>query len=99
MSNKLCKECAFWRDEYCSMRREIISSNVRVLNCEMFELKTIPTLFERITASEEVLALELVTLDCDGWWAYVGFGKRKSYPTREEAIAATVKELKEVCDA
>lgn len=57
------------------------------------------TVFETITASLEVLANGLVSLDCDGWWAYVGIGKRKTYPTREEAVAATVKGLKEAADA
>lgn len=52
------------------------------------------TVFEQITESPEMLAVELVTLDCDGWWAYVGIGKRKSYSTREEAIVATVEKLK-----
>ena len=56
------------------------------------------TLFDRITESPEVLADELVTLDCDGWWAYVGIGKRESYLTREKALEATVAALKEVCD-
>lgn len=54
------------------------------------------TLFHKISASVETLANELVTLDCDGWWAYVGIGKRKSYPTREEAFEVTVEKLKEV---
>jgi hypothetical protein len=48
------------------------------------------TVFHKITTSPEVLANELVTLDCDGWWAYIGIGKRKSCRTREEAIAVTV---------
>lgn len=61
-----------------------------------YEWQSKPTLFDRITASPEVLAEELVTLDCDGWWAYVGFGKRESYLTREDAIAETVKKLKGV---
>lgn len=56
------------------------------------------TVFEKITKSPETLAVELVTLDCDGWWAYVGIGTRETYPTREEAIAATVAKLKEVAE-
>lgn len=58
----------------------------------------VPTVFDRITASPEALAEELVTLDCDGWWAWIGIGKRKTYPTREEAIDATVAKLKEVAE-
>ena len=54
------------------------------------------TVFDLITKSPETLAQELVTLDCDGWWAYIGIGKRKTYRTREEAIAATVAKLKKV---
>lgn len=65
--------------------------------CEHFLEREQPTLFGLITKSPETLAQELVTLDCDGWWAYIGIGKRKTYRTREEAIAATVAKLKEVC--
>lgn len=57
------------------------------------------TVFHRITASPEVLAKELVTLDCDSlWFAWVGIGRREAFSTRDEAIAATVAKLKEVCD-
>ena len=55
------------------------------------------TVFNQITASPEVLAKELVTLDCDSlWFAWVGIGRREAFSTREEAIAATVEKLKEV---
>lgn len=52
------------------------------------------TIFDQIIQSPETLAVELVTLDCDGWWAYDGIGKRRTYLTREEAITATVAKLK-----
>jgi hypothetical protein len=56
------------------------------------------TLFDRITESPEVLAKELVHLDCDSlWFAWVGIGRREAFSKREQAIAATVAKLKEVC--
>lgn len=95
MRDKLCKECAFWRDGYCSMRRAIIPSDVRVLNCEMFELKAIPTLFDRITASPEVLAPYLVFFSArdNGWCSMLTVD---TYDTYKEAISATVERLKVV---
>lgn len=97
MHNKLCKECAFWRDEYCSMRREIIPSDVRVLNCEMFELKVIPTLFDRITVSPEILARSLcgnVRVGC--FSGYYSMLTGNYYPDMEKAVASTLEKLKEV---
>ena len=59
---KICPICAFWRDGYCSIRREVIPSDVRVSRCEMIELRVMPkkTLFDHITTSYEVLAKKLV---------------------------------------
>ena len=99
MSKLVCKNCksiAVEYEDYCGG-----TSYYRCKTCGQRGDKdkfTQQSVFDRITASPEVLAVELVTLDCDGWWAYVGIGKRKTYPTREEAIAATVARLKEVCD-
>lgn len=98
MSNRICERCKSsvvvpWNN---------VKDFYKCMNCsamgysEKFPEKT---LFNRITASEETLANELVTLDCDGWWAYVGFGKRKTYPTREEAFDATVAALKGINNA
>ena len=61
------------------------------------------TLFDRITASPEVLAEELVTTsydefkDCTVYWAWLGNGRREAYCSKPEAIAATVARLKGVC--
>lgn len=62
------------------------------------------TLFDRITASPEALAKELVTTsydefkDCTVYWAWLGNGRREAYYSKPEAIAATVAKLNEVCD-
>ena len=63
------------------------------------------TVFDRITASPEVLAKELITTsydefkDCTVYWAWLGNGRREAYYSKPEAIAATVAKLKEVCNA
>lgn len=57
------------------------------------------TLFHRITASEEVLAPYFVRADFDEpflpWFSTL---TNESFETHEQAIAATVAKLKEVCD-
>lgn len=94
----ICPECGSYLFSY----EHTEDNDWQLCTCERCGCSGTPeeflynSVFARITASPEVLAEELVTLDCDGWWAYVGIGKRKSYPTREEAIAATVAKLKEV---
>lgn len=108
MSSKTCKDCLHCSvddgEAYCEgmpWHYPFGGSDLVALDkeaCERFLERRKPTVFDQITASPEVLALELVTLDCDGWWAYVGIGKRKTCQTREEAIAATVKALKEVIE-
>ena len=74
---------------------------------------SMPTLFDRITASPEVLAEKLVyRSNCKmihqndkrtiEYWTFSWKSsviKGQSFETREEAIAATVAKLKEVCDA
>jgi hypothetical protein len=59
------------------------------------------TLFDYITTSPEVLAEKLVYLECiDRMWHSTIFPYPENpYPTRNEAIAATVARLKEVGDA
>lgn len=91
----VCKNCKHFapKTTHCKKGVPWISEDD---SCNNFEQKTKMTVFQQITQSPEMLAVELVTLDCDGWWAYVGVGKRKTYPTREEALAATVAKLKEV---
>ena len=56
------------------------------------------SLFDRITASPEVLSPYLVFFSArdNGWCSMLTMG---SYDTYKEAIAATVAKLKEVCDA
>lgn len=56
-------------------------------------------LFDRITASPETLAAELVFWghDKDGEW-YTSHLLDEDYHTEAEAIAATVAKLKEVCN-
>lgn len=90
MSNK-CPKCG-------SVRIAKASEDVNIcLACESF-LNTIngksrSTLFDRITASPEVLAEKLVFPLADGWWmSSIIDGTR--FATRERAIAATVARLK-----
>lgn len=93
----VCKNCKHFapKTTHCKKGVPWISEDD---SCNNFEQKTKMTVFQQITESPETLAVELVTLDCDGWWAYIGIGKRETYPTREEAIAATVAKLKEVAE-
>lgn len=67
-----------------------------------------PTLFDRITASPEVLAEKLVYCNVTvkehpdrveltkGWYSTII--RNKVWSNKEEAIAATVEKLKEVCN-
>jgi hypothetical protein len=68
-----------------------------------------PTLFDRITTSPEVLAEKLVYCvpvplfdfgaGLERWYTvFSPFDNNKYFRTKEEAIAATVEKLKEVCD-
>jgi hypothetical protein len=62
--------------------------------CEHFLERDKPTVFDRITASPEVLAESLVFWE-GGWTSrFIKF----TTTNREEAIAATVAKLREVCD-
>lgn len=104
MSNLICPECGcsnilterrldgFHACLYCRHRWKIGESQPK------------PILFDRITASPEVLAPKLVyralcvgvnrvTYSC--WKSTI---TEESYRTKEEAHAATVEKLKEVCD-
>lgn len=55
------------------------------------------TLFYQITESPETLAEKFVEYTMDGTMFYSVLTK-EDYCTKERAIAATVKKLKEVCD-
>lgn len=101
MSNKTCGECRFFEvDEIaakCEKRCVICGDDIPA--CEYFEMEE-PTLFHRITASEEVLAEKLTYWQYDpnqdkcGWTNNVIVGQL--YKNYHEAIAATVAKLKEV---
>lgn len=95
--SKVCSDCRFsiqdFPDLFCTVRK-LSTKDGLFVTCHHYLPKTI---FHRITTSPEVLAKELVTLDCDSlWFAWVGIGRREAFSTREEAIAATVEKLKEV---
>ena len=107
MHNKLCKECAFWRDGYYSKHKSIIPSYLNVLKCKMFELKAMPkkTVFQQITTSEESLSEEFVEPYTrwgeDGrpetlWRSNFRELSGMLFDTKEEATAATLARLKEV---
>ena len=103
MSELMCSECKKCDGDRCTyfdndMDRE------STIACILFEPKK-PTLFDRITASPEVLAEKLVFGDSDGvyWHSTIVFCKMfpdcfEDFYTEAEAIAATVAKLKEVCN-
>jgi hypothetical protein len=69
--------------------------------CEVIA-EILPTLFDRITESPEVLAPYFVEKQPDQWgdddYAYYSYLTKEWYATEDKAIAATVAKLKEVCD-
>jgi hypothetical protein len=75
------------------------------LACEsLLDDKSKPTIFDRITASPEVLAPHFVFLkavivtNINPQQQWISTLTVEVYPTKQEAIAATVAKLKEVCD-
>lgn len=99
--SKKCGECANF-DRSLSKCNKIqddsISGNDTVICCPFYELKP-PTIFDRITASPEVLAEKLVFITVTAWGETVYMStiiRDGMFKTREEAIAATVARLKEV---
>ena len=101
MSKKICKECASFDGTCCqsvfAFPYEIECSDD---HCEYFAEKPKQTVFDRITASPEVLAEKLVCHGVTSWedeyyWSTVCNG---IFKTRAETIAATVAKLKEVCN-
>ena len=60
------------------------------------------TIFDRITASEEVLAPCFVEKQPDKWddddYPYYSYLTKEWYATEDKAITATVVRLKEICD-
>ena len=92
MSNK-CHECVNFNGvSYCRFRHDGTWGGAQA--CGAFE-KNKTTVFDRITASPEVLAEKLVYCHISGWTScFINFHTFD----RAEAIAATVAKLKEVCD-
>jgi hypothetical protein len=103
MSDTYCRDCRACKyidgKAWCACRAKDISDVDP--KCDCFRRKR-PTLFDRITASPEVLAEEFVEMMYDrvaGDYRYYSMLTGEFYNSREEAIAATVAKLKEVADA
>lgn len=98
MSKRSCEYCKYLTDGCrCKARDErIISSTLFECGCIHFE-ESKQTVFDHITQSEETLAEKLVyfkerIFPDDIWESTLFF--RQSFYSKEEAIAATVEELK-----
>lgn len=106
MSDRLsiCEMCRNFPGEYnfCPITARCCRDDYLYESCSDFEQKALPTVFQQITVSPEVLAKELITTsydefkDCTVYWAWLGNGRREAYYSEAEAIAATVAKLKEV---
>jgi hypothetical protein len=96
MKNKTCGECKFYSYGNCNKIKDVLYLHNTNIACIAFESKN-PTIFDRITASPEVLAPYFVRADFDEpflpWFSTL---TNESFETHEQAIAATVKKLKEV---
>ena len=99
MKNKTCGECKYYKpynEKICLyVHRSCVSPKTKA--CNNFAM---PTVFDRITSSPEVLAPELVhIIVCEedtslkGWTSNI---VQSVFETYEEAYAATVARLKEV---
>ena len=103
MSNRICGRCK--STNVVELGSYGDTTYYRCENCQDWgEKDNFPymTIFHRLTASPEVLAEKLVfIIRCEadpslaGWTSHV---VQSVFETREEAIAATVAKLKEVCD-
>lgn len=100
MSKLVCKNCksiSVEYEDYCGG-----TSYYRCKTCGQWGDKdkfTQPTVFDRLTASPEVLAEEFVEMMYDrvaGDYRYYSMLTGEFYNSREEAIAATVEKLNEV---
>jgi hypothetical protein len=97
MSKKNCSNCQFsiqdFPDLFCLFRK-LHTQDGLFENCHCFLPKSV---FDRITASPEVLAENLVyRYDGNGTWrSFLLYGYE--FLTKEEAYAATVAKLNEVC--
>jgi recombinational DNA repair protein RecR len=100
MSIKMCNECRRCDGDQCTYF-DNYSDRESTIACILFEPKN-PTLFDRITASPEVLAPHFVFLkavivtNINPQQQWLSTLKGDVYPTREEALAATLEELNKV---
>ena len=102
--SKKCGECSNF-DHSLSKCNKIQDESIRetdtVICCPFYELRP-KTVFDRITASPEVLAEKLVSLNAvfvtniNPKQQWISTLTEDVYPTKAEAIAATVARLKEV---
>lgn len=99
MSKKICGECInFDRSlSKCNkLQDDSIKATDTVLCCRFYELKP-PTLFDRITASPDVLARSLCgTVRVACFSGYYSMLTGMYYPDMEKAIAATLEKLNKV---
>jgi transcription initiation factor TFIIIB Brf1 subunit/transcription initiation factor TFIIB len=100
MSNLVCPECG---STNIMTERRVNGYHV-CLECHNFwsnGVKPTLTVFQKITASEEVLAEKLVYCVFNAWgeshWKSTVIGEKK-FPTLTKAIAATIARLKEVSE-
>ena len=97
MSNaKYCKDC---KNMSCPENR-VNCKYPDAVACDLYR-DTPPTLFDRLTASPEVLAEKFVYAVHFGglyFWHSTLIYPAFPFETKEKAIAATVAKLKEVCD-
>ena len=105
MSKTICSKCRYAIQDipemFC-MFRKLHTKDGYFENCHCFFPKSV---FDRITSSPEVLAENfihkiLTEHDEYKWRGEIGYINWKSaeFDSKEEAIAATVAKLKEVCD-
>lgn len=109
-NNKTCKEkgCVRLIGNHCHARdngKFLLFEGREYPECEFFEARKKPSLFDLITTSPEVLAPHFVFLkalfvtNINPQQQWISTLTEEVYPTKAEAIAATVERLKEVCDA
>jgi hypothetical protein len=91
---KMCNECKRCDGDLCTYF-DNYSDRESTIACILFEPKN-PTVFDHITQSVEALAEKLVYWEQNppesGWTSNIG--RRNVYRNYDEAVAATIKELK-----
>ena len=99
MSEKMCNECKRCDGDLCTYF-DNYSDRESTIACILFEPKN-PTVFDRITASPEVLAPEFVGMMYDrvsGEDRYYSMLTGEFYDSEEAALSATEAKLKEVAE-